>query len=501
MENQILQSLTGTFRMFSKDAAFSSHLPDAEQLKVSVKIADEFAHVKDLPAAASTGGADKSSFGPAKQAPQGSNNNENNNTTFNTNAEKLVDAVLAKQQQQQQADLVNKKRNRAEFEASSNNSNNNNSNSKALAFIQEVAAEQKASASASSKQLVHAEDSGLKLMDARRRMESQLQPQWHPPWKLKRVIAGHMGWVRTVAVDPSNEWFATAGTDRTIKIWDLASGVLKLTLTGHASAIRDMAISDRHPYLFSVGEDKMIKCWDLEQNKSVRQYHGHLSGVYCCALHPTLDLLVTGGRDSTVRVWDMRSKTQIFALTGHDNTVSAVTCQAFEPQLISGSMDSTVRCWDLAKGKARTILTNHKKSVRALAVHPSEYTFVSGSHDNIKKWKCPEASFVHNFAGHNAIVNTLAVNADNVLVSAADNGSMHFWDWKTGYNFQSTKTIPQPGSLDSEAGIFCARFDMSGARLITGEADKSIKIWAEDENATPETHPVNFTPDYDAKRY
>ena len=30
----------------------------------------------------------------------------------------------------------------------------------------------------------------------------------------------------------------------------------------------------------------------------------------------------------------------------------------------------------------------------------------------------------------------MAANADGVLVSGADNGTMYFWDWKTGYNFQ-----------------------------------------------------------------
>ena len=64
------------------------------------------------------------------------------------------------------------------------------------------------------------------------------KPKWHQPWKLYRVISGHMGWVRSVTVDPSNEWFATGSADRTIKIWDLASGQLKLTLTGHIEQVR-----------------------------------------------------------------------------------------------------------------------------------------------------------------------------------------------------------------------------------------------------------------------
>ena len=48
-------------------------------------------------------------------------------------------------------------------------------------------------------------------------------PEWHAPWKLMRVISGHLGPVRAIAVDPGNEWFATAGGDRIIKIWDMAS--------------------------------------------------------------------------------------------------------------------------------------------------------------------------------------------------------------------------------------------------------------------------------------
>ena len=51
---------------------------------------------------------------------------------------------------------------------------------------------------------------------------------------------------------------------------------------------------------------------------------------------------------------------------------------------------------------------------------------------------------------------------------------------------------PQPGSLDSEAGIFVTRFDQTGSRLITGEADKTIKMWKEDDDATEESHPVSY---------
>ncbi|KAK7416092.1 pre-mRNA-splicing factor prp46 [Neonectria punicea] len=322
----------------------------------------------------------------------------------------------------------------------------------------------------------------------------QPKPEWHAPWKLMRVISGHLGWVRSLAVEPGNKWFASGAGDRTIKIWDLASGSLRLTLTGHISTVRGLAVSPRHPYLFSCGEDKMVKCWDLETNKVIRHYHGHLSGVYTLALHPTLDVLVTGGRDGVARVWDMRTRSNIHVLSGHTGTVSDLVCQEADPQVITGSLDSTVRLWDLAAGKTMGVLTHHKKGVRALATHPSEFTFATGSTGSIKQWKCPEGAFMQNFEGHNAIINTMSVNEQNVFFSGADNGSMSFWDWKSGHRFQSLDTTAQPGSLDAEAGIMSSTFDRSGLRLICGEADKTIKIWKQDETATEETHPLDWKP-------
>lgn len=37
------------------------------------------------------------------------------------------------------------------------------------------------------------------------KMKKLIKPDFHPQWKLMRVISGHQGWVRALAVDPSNQ--------------------------------------------------------------------------------------------------------------------------------------------------------------------------------------------------------------------------------------------------------------------------------------------------------
>ncbi|KAK1358807.1 PP1/PP2A phosphatases pleiotropic regulator PRL1 [Heracleum sosnowskyi] len=302
-----------------------------------------------------------------------------------------------------------------------------------------------------------------------------------PQWKNYRVLSNHLGWVRAVAFDPSNEWFCTGSADRTIKIWDLASGRLQHTLTGHIGQVRSLAVSNRQTYMFSAGDDKQVKCWDLEQNKVIRSFHGHLSGVYCMALHPTIDVLVTGGRDSVCRVWDIRTKVQIHSLSGHDNTVCSVFTRSTDPQVVTGSHDTTIKFWDLRYGKTMATLTHHKKSVRAMVPHPLEDNFASASPDSIKKFNLPKGQFMHNMASkQNTIINAMAVNREDLMVTGGDDGSLRFWDWKTRQNFQHIKSKVQPGSLDCEAAIYAASFDVTGSRLVTCEADKTVKIWKEE---------------------
>lgn len=130
------------------------------------------------------------------------------------------------------------------------------------ALVAMSAAASSSSAAAGSQALVAAGNLSARqqLIQSKRDIDD-VRPEWHAPWKLMRVISAHAGWVRAICVDHSNEWFATGSVDRTIKIFDLASGNLKLTLTGHISAIRGLCISKLTPYMFSIGEDKQVKCW------------------------------------------------------------------------------------------------------------------------------------------------------------------------------------------------------------------------------------------------
>ena len=329
---------------------------------------------------------------------------------------------------------------------------------------------------------------------AKRAASKWPRPDWHQHLELYRVVSGHQGWVRCLAFDPSNEFFVSGSNDRTIRVWDVASGRLRLTLTGHLEAISALAISDRSPYMFSCALDKQVKCWDLETNQVIRHYHGHLSAVHALALHPKLDILATGGRDSTCRVWDIRTKVQAMALDTGDACHSLVM-QGIDPQLITGAANGSMKLWDLRNGKSFATINMHRKGVRALAMHPTEYTFASGAADNIKKWSLPRGEFLFNFLERpTEVINDVCINEDGVLASAGDNGTLTLRDWKSGNTFQTIVTPVQPGSLDAESGIMACSWDRSGTRLVCGAQDKTIRFYRPNPASTPQSDPIVFKP-------
>ncbi len=61
---------------------------------------------------------------------------------------------------------------------------------------------------------------------------------------------------------------------------------------------------------------------------------------------------------------------------------------------------------------------------RGMVQHSKEFTFISGASDHIKKWALPDGDFVHNYSGHNSIINCLAINPDDVVVSGGDDGTL-----------------------------------------------------------------------------
>ena len=60
---------------------------------------------------------------------------------------------------------------------------------------------------------------------------------------------------------------ASAGRDKSVKVWDVLTEQLLFSFDGHDSWARGVSFHPNGTYLISVGEDKSLIIWDLKQKR------------------------------------------------------------------------------------------------------------------------------------------------------------------------------------------------------------------------------------------
>ncbi|HEY2253094.1 MAG TPA: M56 family metallopeptidase, partial [Planctomycetaceae bacterium] len=106
-------------------------------------------------------------------------------------------------------------------------------------------------------------------------------------------------YVRWTAFSPDGKSLAACGTDKTVTIWNVATGKLQRTLRGHTALVHSVAFSPDGTRLASGSFDRSIRFWDVQTGESLAVLEGHEAEVRMVAFAPDGKLLLSTSEDKT----------------------------------------------------------------------------------------------------------------------------------------------------------------------------------------------------------
>jgi len=130
-----------------------------------------------------------------------------------------------------------------------------------------------------------------------------------------------------------------------------------LELKGHRRAVTDLAFGPEGRVLLSVSMDRTLRLWDVATGALVRTFYGgHRDWVRSVAIHPDGGGAATGGAGGQLQLREVPGGVRGERIVAHRGAVRAL---AFDPAgrtLASGGADGRVKLWDPSAGDLRADL-------------------------------------------------------------------------------------------------------------------------------------------------
>ena len=285
------------------------------------------------------------------------------------------------------------------------------------------------------------------------------------------TFQGHTDSIDEVVSSPDGTKLASASRDKTIKLWDVATGKERATLRGHTDRWCHCAFSPDGKTLASSGRsDGTIKLWDVATGQELgtlqrRTDHLVLPGLGAS----TLGLLGTPSGRGPI----------LAASALFPGRTDRIHCLAFSPDgktLAAGNENSEVRLWDIATGQERATCKGHKGNLWTIAFSPDSQTLVSGGDSMVVKfWDVATGKERGTCHEHEGFVHTLAFSPDSqTLATGGSFMTVKLWDVATGHELATLQERTNGSWFDN---VWCLAFSPDGKTLAAGNDDTKVQLW------------------------
>jgi WD40 repeat protein/serine/threonine protein kinase len=252
--------------------------------------------------------------------------------------------------------------------------------------------------------------------------------------KLARMVSGYERDPRALALN--------ADLSRTVSRTRLSDAYLRLaTPAAHGQGVRSVALNALGTRAVSCGrQDKSICLWDAASGKLIRKLEGHKQPVQAAAFNQRGDAIVSGSQDFTAAVWDTESGQQFKLLTGHRGEVNAVFFRLDGKFVLTGSSDGSLRYWDVAAGKCMKVMESGQPVLAVSLLRDNRFIASGHADGSVQLWSLVSGKCMRTFKGHSGAICDLAFTPDSrAIVSGGEDKTLRVWNVDSGNCMQTIK--------------------------------------------------------------
>ena len=291
--------------------------------------------------------------------------------------------------------------------------------------------------------------------------------------------------VEATLFTPDGKWLVTAGTDKTIRVWDAASGKPVHRMDGHAGNVRGLALLPDGKRVLSSSADKTVRLWDFTTGRWLRTYDAANTYVTNIALLPDGKRFLASGSDGSVWLWDTESGDILKRYNTEPVAVYALAVTSDGKRAVAGTWDTRrnslrpgddgswlppIHVWvfDIDTGAELRRITA-PASVSHVMLSPDSKLAAFGTDTGVALWNL-DTGELRRFTGLSRRVTCATFTRDGKhLVSTGYDNGLHVWEVATGKMVASEAILPGQG--------FYVQPAPDGKRVAAGGVNGGGGVW------------------------
>jgi WD40 repeat protein/serine/threonine protein kinase len=248
-----------------------------------------------------------------------------------------------------------------------------------------------------------------------------------------RTFEGHQGEVVTVCLSRDGRLALSGGQDSITRLWEVSSGKALGTFREQGQAVTSVALSPDNRWALSVGEAGWLTIRDTATGNAVRRFQPHQVKVTDIKMSSDGAWVFTASGDHAVKLWNFATGRCVRTFAGHTNWVMSICLSADQQRLLSGSFDKSLRLWEVTTGRCLCALEAAGGEVTSADLSADGRFALSGGIDcAVRIWDLASGRCLRTFQGHEHRISSVRFSADGRYVVSTDTGgAVRIWvlDW------------------------------------------------------------------------